>query len=71
VWFLAALGLLLVNDHYLKAVYHKWFTRKLSDFAGLFVFAVFWTAVFGGRRLLVVTPARKLLSVSRSFTLYS
>jgi hypothetical protein len=43
--FLTALVLLLANDLYLKAHATSWLTGKLSDFAGLFVFAVFWTAV--------------------------
>jgi hypothetical protein len=32
--------LLIVNDHYLKEAYGNWLTGKLSDFAGLFAFAV-------------------------------
>jgi hypothetical protein len=43
--FLTALILLLANDLYLKAHATSWLTGKLSDFAGLFVFAAFWTAV--------------------------
>lgn len=39
-WFLIALGILILNDHFLKALYPSWVTGKLSDFAGLFVFAV-------------------------------
>lgn len=38
--FIAALGLLLVNDHYLKAAYGNVVTGKLSDFAGLIVLPV-------------------------------
>lgn len=37
--FLAALGLLLLNDFVLKAALHNAFTGKLSDFAGLYAFA--------------------------------
>ncbi len=44
--FLASLALLLVNDFYLKAQFGNWFTGKLSDFAGLIAFALFWSAVF-------------------------
>lgn len=36
-FFLGALALLIINDHYLKAHYHNAVTGKLSDFAGLFV----------------------------------
>jgi hypothetical protein len=39
------LGLLLLNDLVLKALLHNWFTGKLSDFAGLFVFPAFWSAL--------------------------
>jgi hypothetical protein len=45
--FLLALALLLLNDHFLKAAYPGWVTGKLSDFAGLFVLAVFVYAVAG------------------------
>jgi hypothetical protein len=51
VWFIAALGLLLLNDYYWKAAYHNWFTGKISDFAGLFVLSVF---------LIVLWPKRKV-----------
>ncbi len=36
--FLAAVLLLLLNDHWLKQAYPGWLTGKLSDFAGLFFF---------------------------------
>lgn len=51
--YLLALFLLLVNDHYLKAAYGNWITGKLSDFAGLFAFAVF---VELARRSFKATP---------------
>jgi hypothetical protein len=35
---LAAIGLLVVNDHVLKAAYPGWVTGKLSDVAGLVFF---------------------------------
>jgi hypothetical protein len=44
--FLACLGVLLVNDFALKPQFHSALTGKLSDFAGLFVFPLFWTALF-------------------------
>jgi hypothetical protein len=43
--FLTGLILLLLNDFYLKYEFHNWFTGKLSDFTGLFVFAVFLSAL--------------------------
>src|SRR5688572_16072494 len=44
--FLIGLSVLLVNDFYFKTVFHITITEKLSDFAGLFVFALFWIAIF-------------------------
>lgn len=44
-WFLIALGVLILNDHFLKEWYPSWITGKLSDFAGLLVFAVFLKVV--------------------------
>jgi hypothetical protein len=40
--FLLSLGLLLLNDFFLKQLYGNWFTGKLSDFAGLFAFTFFF-----------------------------
>lgn len=44
--FIIGLVVLLLNDFVLKAQFGNWLTGKLSDFAGLFVFAVFWMAIF-------------------------
>lgn len=44
--FLSSLLILLLNDFYLKYAFHNELTGKLSDFAGLFVFAVFLFAFF-------------------------
>jgi hypothetical protein len=46
VWFIVGLSTLLLNDFVLKGLYGNWFTGKLSDFAGLLVFGLFWCAVF-------------------------
>lgn len=51
--FLVCLVILLLNDFYLKAEYHNWLTGKLSDFCGLFVFALFWAAIFPNKKLIV------------------
>ncbi|NUO78087.1 MAG: hypothetical protein HOQ32_19020 [Lysobacter sp.] len=48
--FLLALGLLILNDTVLKAAWHNAFTGKLSDFAGVFAFAWFWSVVIGRAR---------------------
>ncbi|MCP4580716.1 MAG: hypothetical protein GY839_03815 [candidate division Zixibacteria bacterium] len=55
--FLLALALLLLNDHLLKAAYPGWLTGKLSDFAGLFVMAVFAYAVMSAINRLSGTAA--------------
>lgn len=52
--FLVSLGLLLLNDFFLKHEFHNGFTGKLSDFAGLFAFAVFLVAFFPERKRLVL-----------------
>ncbi len=44
--FVIALFALLVNDFILKTHYHNWLTGKLSDVAGLFLFPLFWFAIF-------------------------
>jgi len=44
--FLLGLGLLLLNDFLFKHLFHGWLTGKLSDFSGLFIFPLFWTALF-------------------------
>ena len=43
--FLAALVLLLLNDHLLKDALHNWWTGKLSDFAGVYAWAWCWTVL--------------------------
>lgn len=45
IWFIIGLTLLLVNDFILKGLYGNYLTGKLSDFAGLFIFPLFWTAL--------------------------
>lgn len=45
-FFIFGLALLILNDFLLKAAFHNAFTGKLSDFCGLFVFPVFWSALF-------------------------
>jgi hypothetical protein len=49
-YFLLALVILLTNDFYLKYEFHNWITGKLSDVAGLFVFACFWTVVMPSQK---------------------
>ncbi|WP_373551073.1 hypothetical protein [Haliscomenobacter sp.] len=49
-----ALAILLLNDFILKDIYGSWLTGKLSDFAGLFVFSLFFIAVFPKYRQVVL-----------------
>lgn len=51
--FLIGLFFLLVNDFILKPQFHNLLTGKLSDFAGLFVFALFWTAFFPKWKMII------------------
>lgn len=48
-FFLTALVLLLFNDFFLKQAFPSWFTGKLSDFAGLFFFPLFFAVFFPDR----------------------
>ena len=48
--FVMSVSLLLVNDFYLKSALNNSFTGKLSDFAGLFAFTLFWLAIFPRHR---------------------
>jgi hypothetical protein len=50
-WFIAALTVLLLNDFVLKGHYQNWVTGKLSDFSGLFVFALFWTGFYPNHKM--------------------
>lgn len=45
-FFLISLATLLLNDFVLKQQFHNALTGKLSDIAGLIVFALFWNFVF-------------------------
>lgn len=44
--FICCLVLLILNDFFLKALFHNVITGKLSDFCGLFIFPIFWSAIF-------------------------
>ena len=51
--FLGALFTLLLNDFFLKPSLHNFLTGKISDFCGLFVFSIFWTALFPNRKNII------------------
>lgn len=46
IGFFIGLSILLLNDLYLKGHFNNLWTGKLSDFAGLFIFPIFWTILF-------------------------
>jgi hypothetical protein len=52
--FIIALAVLLLNDFMLKQVYPGFVTGKLSDFAGIFVFAVFWSSLLPRGRAIII-----------------
>ena len=52
--FLSSLALLLLNDLFFKYQFHNWLTGKLSDFAGLLVFSIFFITIFPSRKKLVL-----------------
>jgi hypothetical protein len=49
-WFLSGLAILVLNDLILKPGFGNALTGKLSDFAGLFIFPIFWSAMRPGWR---------------------
>lgn len=51
--FLLGLFLLLLNDFFLKYQFHNFLTGKISDFAGLFIFPVFFAAFFPKRKFAI------------------
>lgn len=44
--YLISLTLLISNDWYFKATFHNFWTGKLSDLAGLFIFPIFFSVIF-------------------------
>ncbi len=64
--FLLSVGLLVLNDHLLKSSNPGWLTGKLSDFAGLFAFAVFWLVVFPQRPRFVLAAIAMIFSFWKS-----
>ena len=49
--FIVGIFILLLNDHYFKTTYGNWFTGKLSDVSGLFVFPLFLSAFMYKNRI--------------------
>jgi hypothetical protein len=70
--FICALTVLLLNDLCFKPLFHDFLTGKLSDFAGIIVFVLFWTALFPKykKQVFILTSALFLfwkLPVSQGF----
>lgn len=49
--FIFCLSILILNDWYFKTIFHNGITGKLSDFAGLFAFPFFLSALFPSKTL--------------------
>ena len=64
--FVSGLFLLLLNDFVLKEQFHNGLTGKLSDFAGLFVFPLFWSAFFPRRKALIYVSSAVLFGFWKS-----
>jgi hypothetical protein len=64
--FTAALALLLLNDWILKPAVGNWLTGKLSDFAGLFAFSLFWVAILPKHRNAVFAVTAALFTLWKS-----
>ena len=64
--FVFFLALLLLNDFFLKAVYHNALTGKLSDVCGLFVFVTFWSAILPGRKQAIIFSTALMFIVWKS-----
>lgn len=51
--FLFALIILLINDFYLKSSFPNFVTGKMSDFAGLFIFPLYFSVLFPKARKII------------------
>lgn len=49
--YICCIILLVLNDHIWKYTYHNWFTGKLSDFVGLFVFTLLLISFFPKKKI--------------------
>lgn len=66
---LFSIGLLLLNDHFLKTTSPSWFTGKLSDFAGLVFFPLLVVIGLSLPNRLLRLPPRQVLAIACGFTL--
>jgi hypothetical protein len=64
--FLFFLVVLIVNDFFLKSAFHNMITGKLSDFSGLFIFPIFWSAIFPKQKLWIFISTAVLFAFWKS-----
>lgn len=64
--FLLGLALLLLNDFYLKQAFGNWYTGKLSDVSGLFVFFLLSTVVFPKKKIACFIGTAMLFALWKS-----
>ncbi|HEX6043023.1 MAG TPA: hypothetical protein VFZ22_00940 [Pyrinomonadaceae bacterium] len=64
--FVVSLLLLVLNDFVFKAQFHNHVTGKLSDFAGLFAFSLFWAAFFPHRKTFICVSSAVLFAFWKS-----
>jgi len=64
--FIFFLVLLIINDFFMKPAFHNWFTGKLSDFCGLFIFPIFWSAIFPKQKIWVFISTAILFTFWKS-----
>jgi len=64
--FLICLSLLLLNDFFLKTIFHNYLTGKLSDVCGLFIFPIFWSVFFPKHKAQVFFATALLFSFWKS-----
>ncbi|MGC6432431.1 MAG: hypothetical protein ACON5F_15415 [Jejuia sp.] len=70
--FLTSVGLLILNDFYLKYHFHNYLTGKLSDFVGLFAFAYFVSLFFKNNiKLIYVLTGIAFLFWKSSFSQFA
>ena len=53
--YIGVLIILLLNDFLFKSWFSNFITGKLSDFAGLFVFPIFWYCIFPNYKKAIFT----------------
>jgi hypothetical protein len=64
--FIICLVLPLLNDFYLKSIFHNALTGKISDFCGLYVFATFWSALLPAQKLRIYFSTALLFIIWKS-----